>query len=508
MPRYPIDPGYWRRSRRARPTSGSPRGIWLLLLAVAMLLVVFGARALPFGAGRVAGTSTVPPLSPPTADTSATGIPPTAARSIVLPPTSAGATPTPAVVESRDGSSEGVRTTGADRWHGAGFTGRGTKVGVIEWAFNGTDAYLRGATFTVRSFRPDGMAAVTDDAELPYGQWHGIATAEIVHEMAPDAELVLAIITREPASFVTAVDWLASAARVDVISFSGGWYSGYAKDGTSPMAQAVDRAKAAGVFVALSGGNRGGGSLGSNDEEGHYRAMFTDADGDGYHDFAPAGGRILNGQTIRVAGGVLRIQLDWEGYRNPQALYSVELTDASGNRAAWSDPARTADTGAPYQNLEESMPGGVYALRIKKETRDAADLPVEVFFNGAQFSQVTPEGSLNLPADARGAVAVGAANWRTGEVEDFASRGPTRDGRAKPDIYGPDCTTSRVYSTFGGQFCGASAATPHVAGAAALVKGAFPGASPDEVLRWLRAYGKPLADGAVRVDLGPLPPRG
>lgn len=426
---------------------------------------------------------------------------------MVFPPTPSQATATPTFGVATDGVSEGVRLTGASRWHAAGFTGAGVKVGVIEWTFNDTDAYLQGARFTVHSFRPDGQSVVTDEAQLPYGQLHGTATAAIVHEMAPDAELVLAVITQDPASFVTAMDWLVATAQVDVVSMSGGWYVGYAKDGTSPLAQAVDRAKAAGVFVALSGGNRGGGGIGSNDEEGHYRAPFTDADGDGFHDFTPVNGKILNAQTIRVGAGILRLYVDWEGYRNPQAVYSAEIDDASGNRVAWTDPARTTDTNAPYEQLTISIPRGAYALRIKKETRDAPDLPVEIFFNGAQFSEVTPEGSLNIPADARGAVAVGPANWQSDQVEAFASQGPSRDGRTKPDIYGPDCTTSRSYSTFGGQFCGASAATPHVAGAAALVKGAFPGASPDDELRWLQTYGKPLANGAVRVDLGPVPPR-
>ncbi len=467
-----------------------------------------GDLAATLTAAPPANAAAAPAIPTPPGATPATSNPAATSRPISFPATAAGRS-TATISPSRDRVSEGVRVTGADRWQAAGFTGSGVRVGVIEWTFNETDTYLNGATVTAKSFRADGKTVVTNEAELPYGQLHGTATAEIVHEMAPDAALYLAVITQDPASFVQAIDWLTDTARVQIISFSGGWYSGYGRDGTSPMAQAVDRAKAAGVFVVLSGGNKGSGAVGSESEEGHFRATYADTDGDGYHDFAPpGGGKGINGMTIRVGGGILRLQLDWGGDKNPTAAYRFSLTDTDNMTVATSDLAETSDTHTRYQRLEVQLPRGAYALHIKKETPNTPDLPLDIFFSGAQFPQITPDGSLNIPADARGSVAVGSVNWRTDQVAAYASQGPTRDGRTKPDLYGPDCTASRVYSTFGGDFCGASAATPHVAGAAALVKGAFPDATPDDIFRWLKTYGKPLPNGSVRVELGPLPPHG
>jgi subtilisin family serine protease len=78
-----------------------------------------------------------------------------------------------------------------------------------------------------------------------------------------------------------------------------------------------------------------------------------------------------------------------------------------------------------------------------------------------------PSGTLSMPGDARGAFTVGAVGFSHGQVEGFSSRGPTSDGRIKPDIAGPDAVATA--SMDGDPFYGTSAATPHVAGAAALL---------------------------------------
>jgi subtilisin family serine protease len=108
--------------------------------------------------------------------------------------------------------------------------------------------------------------------------------------------------------------------------------------------------------------------------------------------------------------------------------------------------------------------------------------------------------------------------WQNDGLESFSSRGPTIDGRLKPDLTAPDFVSSFAYGRFGGcggqsGFAGTSASSPHAAGAAALVKGANPSFGPDELQQFLVAHavdlGLPGPDesfGAGRLALG-APPR-
>lgn len=80
------------------------------------------------------------------------------------------------------------------------------------------------------------------------------------------------------------------------------------------------------------------------------------------------------------------------------------------------------------------------------------------------------------PADGKNVLAVGAVNYKN-EIADFSSRGPTSDGRIKPDILamgvsvvGAVSSTDSGYTTGNGT----SAATPIAAGIGALLKSAYP----------------------------------
>jgi subtilisin family serine protease len=88
-------------------------------------------------------------------------------------------------------------------------------------------------------------------------------------------------------------------------------------------------------------------------------------------------------------------------------------------------------------------------------------------------------------------------------VEPFSSQGPTSDNRTKPDIVAPDWVTTATYGssqncTNQGAFWGTSAAAPHVAGAAALVKQLNPSWTPSQIKSYLQA--KAVDRGAAGPD--------
>ena len=137
------------------------------------------------------------------------------------------------------------------------------------------------------------------------GSEHGEAVAEIIHEMAPDAQIYIATAITT-ADLQAAVDYFGSKG-VDIVSRSlTAQYDG-AGNGTGPIAQVVDSAVSQGMAWFNSAGNRAGSNpLGVPGS--YWRGPWADADSDGWLEWAPgspgdelmslpcfAGGRFING---------------------------------------------------------------------------------------------------------------------------------------------------------------------------------------------------------------------
>jgi subtilisin family serine protease len=131
------------------------------------------------------------------------------------------------------------------------------------------------------------------------------------------------------------------------------------------------------------------------------------------------------------------------------------------------------------------------------------------FFAGSDFD---PVRTLGTPATARRAVAVANYDHRTTTPHESSSRGPTRDGRAKPEVAAPgtDVVSS---SAFGGRrmpdgtlvparvaMTGTSMAAPHVAGVVALLLQEVPTLEATQVARLLQAAADPPPGATLPFD--------
>jgi subtilisin family serine protease len=127
-------------------------------------------------------------------------------------------------------------------------------------------------------------------------------------------------------------------------------------------------------------------------------------------------------------------------------------------------------SGNPVEKIDINVAESTVLFLVVRHDPASPENPTQRFSfwarHGIDPTFVNGSGSLSLPGDARGALTVGAVGWDTRGLEGFSSRGPTADNRVKPDVVGPDRV---VTASFGDEFPGTSAATPHVAGAAALL---------------------------------------
>ena len=388
--------------------------------------------------------------------------------------------PMPNRVQQGAQSTEGVSTTGAAAWHQAGFTGKGVKIGVLDLGFDGYKNLL-GKTLpdaervTVKSFTRGQEADQT-------GEVHGAACAEIIHAMAPDAELYLAQYNGSDTGMGRGVEWLVSQG-VHIISHSANGLVG-PMDGTGWSAQVVDEVAAKGILWVNSSGNYA---------TEHYRFTFNDQKGDGKHVFPDGSQALLYNPPSEDA----RIILNWNDWgRDAKEDYDLYLYDANGKLVVASEESQQGQLGdRPVEGfrLDKPKQKSYYIVIVAKRiTRPAV---FNLFALDGRLGQYTVEYSLGTPGDARGSLTVGAIAWRNSKLESFSSQGPTADNRLKPEITAPDGVTTQSYRPR--VFNGTSASTPHVAGAAALVLSRFPNLKAPEVMAFLTSS---------VVDMGPSGP--
>jgi hypothetical protein len=384
-----------------------------------------------------------------------------------------------------------------------GVTGASIRVGVISTGIRGLSQSIASGDLppqgvTSRSFRADGNL----EAEA-----EGTAMLEIIHDIAPGATLFFANVNTD-LEFIQAVNWLADEAGgpnprrgtpggVDILVEDLSFFNG-PFDGSSPVSQALGNAAVRGVAVFASAGNRA---------QRHYQGAFVDTDGDTIHDFDVSLGQPRvdgAGETLTVTvrpGERISIYLQWDdpfgasGNDYDLCVHRPPESPTSPNTICSDDLQDGNDD--PTERLH-FLPNGstpiTYGISIINVQGRAAPRTFELFLVGGVMHEfVVPDSSIPNGGDSHFIVSVGAVPWQTpGVIEPFSSRGPTNDGRLKPDLVAPDGVSVTGAGGFPSTFFGTSAAAPHAGALAALILSVNPTFTPDVLRAMLTATAIPL----------------
>jgi hypothetical protein len=366
---------------------------------------------------------------------------------------------------------------GALLWHQQGVRGQGVKIAILDSGFRDHEKFLgQGlpARVKVRSFRKDGNLEARDSQ-------HGLLCGEVLHAVAPDAELLL--VNWEPDSprtFVDAVRWVKSqGARIISCSLIMPSWS----DGEGGGAVHRDLQKVLGdgdsphdLLCFASAGNTA---------ERHWSGLYA-PDKDGWHCWQP--GATANGLQ---PWGAERVAVEF--YGPLQSSYELRVHREGTGALIGTTVFRTDATKSGGRAVVrfEPDPRARYQVRVRclDERPAGNDEAFHLFVLGGSLSCTTSHGSIPFPGDGAHVTAVGAVDQNQQRAS-YSSCGPNST-LPKPDFVAtvpfPSLCRERP-------FAGTSAAAPQAAGLAALLWSRHPDWTPNQVLQAMRE---------AAVDLGP-----
>ena len=401
-------------------------------------------------------------------------------------------------------------------------TGRGVRVGVISDGVEGLASSQASqdlgpvdtTTCNVALQSAGSPPSPPPSPTAPGAGAEGTAMLEIVHDIAPDAQLIFGYFGLAVGG--TALDFNAAvnclAAHTDVVVDDISWFNAGPYDGTSFISGNTSAA-----LTNPANPIRGYYTSAGNQAQNHYHATFADS---GFHvgnvlgdwweldRFQGGSGTtdggfglicsatVRCGDTIAVsAGRSFAVYLEWnDAFGSSTNDYDLLVQDNTAGTISPMNPQRQgAGFPFPVESFAMANTHGsttTYSILIGryKNLGSARTFDMYISCSGclgfstglpapddlAQHNYNTLAGSVPAQGDAGGGVvSVGAIASTDGPAYDtiqyFSSRGPTADARTKPDVVAIDCVAVTASGGFFNPFCGTSASAPHAAGIAALL---------------------------------------
>lgn len=358
------------------------------------------------------------------------------------------------------------------------YTGAGIKVGII------SDACTNRATAVASGDLP--VAGITMHPTLLDPGDEGTAMAEIIHDLAPGAQL-FAVGPATSAEMVTAIQWLVSQGchvLVDDLLWAA---QPYFEDGSIAVAAKNAVTNDGRVFVTAAG----------NDADEHYQGLYAAVAGDTWHDFKSGTGEDATLDVVVPAGESVVVYLQWNdafgASANDYDMYlgdpsSGTFVDGSTNvQDGNDDPLEIVfytNTGATDKTLQVLIDnfGGLSAPRTLELLVLDAGLTID-------DDRTWQDSIVGHPAVTE-LISVGAidqADPGLDAIEVYSSTGPSTisfpsaQSRQTPTITGVDWVSVSGAGGFGTDFPGTSAAAPHIAAICALMLSKNPTATPTQI---------------------------
>jgi len=420
-----------------------------------------------------------------------------------------------------------------------GVDGSGVTVGVI------SDSFDCAGTQTAVDIANDDLpqnVVILDDSGCP-GTDEARGMAQVIHDLAPGADIAAHTAVGGQANFATGIIELAQIGCDIIVDDVSYFAEPYFQDGI--IAQAVDTVVADRVSYFSAAGNDADQSY-----ESDWRGSgFVGLGGGELHDFDPGPG-VDPTQTVIIPSGATLIGFQWDdpffsvsGAPGADADLDIYIVGGGAIQGVGGAPNIGLD---PFELFVVFNPGPPVAWELFIELFEGAApgrLKYIYYEFGGTFTvgeYATDSSTVVGHPNAEGAAAVGASAWfntpfwnpfvSSAVINGYSSLGgtdilvnefgnPTLKKRDQPRIVAPDGVNTTFFGTELGfpvpgtnepdgfpNFFGTSAAAPHAAGIAALMLDAYkqrhpqpnkPRPKPKKIYEWLERTAVDMDDPAT-----------